>query len=419
MRSLRALPTLASALAAVACAQTPLATNHQPPVVLHKGDRLAVIGDSITEQKLYSRFIEEYLTLCRPDLGVEVRQLGWSGETATGFANRMQQDCLQFRPTVATTCYGMNDHGYRKYEKSIGDLYRTKMSQILDAFAKAGVRVVVGSPGIVGKKPGWVKGGGSIEDMNDGLAHLHNIGLELAMKRKLGFAEVYQAMVTLRDKAKAVYGDKLEASGADGVHPGAAGHLAMAYAFLKALGMGQTDLARYTIDLSTKTFTATAGHRLTGRDGDTYKIRSTQYPFVLRDDNNPTNSSLAAARFIPWNQDLNRFILVVTGGHAARYKVTWGSQSKTYARATLARGINLAAEFPTNPFSDAFNTCGKAIGEKQAYETKQIKSIFRQPDFKTNEAAVVKRTEITREAYIERVQSLRVPVEHTLKVTPA
>src|SRR5438132_350234 len=47
--------------------------------VLQKHDRLAICGDSITEQKMYSRIIEDYLTVCVPDLGVTVRQYGWSG----------------------------------------------------------------------------------------------------------------------------------------------------------------------------------------------------------------------------------------------------------------------------------------------------------------------------------------------------
>lgn len=405
-------------ISALGLAQTPLAANHQPPVSLKVGDRLAVIGDSITEQRLYSRMIEEYLTLCRPDLQVEVRQLGWSGETASGFVNRMQQDCLQFKPTVATTCYGMNDHGYRKFEQPIGDLYRNKMSVILDAFQKAGMRVVVGSPGIVGKTPSWVRGAGNVDDMNDGLVHLHNIGLELARKRGLGFATVFEDMVALRDKSKAVYGDKLEAAGSDGVHPGWAGHLAMAHAFLKALGMGQSDLARIAIDLSAKTVSCTSGHVVRSHDGNTFSFRSTQYPFFLQSDANPTNSATAAARFIPWNQDLSRFMLVVKGGKATKYTVAWGSQSKKFTKDALAKGINLTVEFPTNPFSFAFGQCSQAIADKQAYETKQIKDIFRRPDFKSNEAAVVQQTEMRRAAFIERVQSLRVPVDHTITITP-
>ena len=47
---------------------------------LKEGDRLAICGDSITEQKMYSRIMETYLTVCAPELNVSVRQYGWSGE---------------------------------------------------------------------------------------------------------------------------------------------------------------------------------------------------------------------------------------------------------------------------------------------------------------------------------------------------
>src|SRR4051812_6869341 len=46
-------------------------------LVLKNGDRLAICGDSITEQKMYSRLMETYLTVCVPDLGITVRQYGW------------------------------------------------------------------------------------------------------------------------------------------------------------------------------------------------------------------------------------------------------------------------------------------------------------------------------------------------------
>src|SRR5689334_14309679 len=51
---------------------------------LKKGDRLAICGDSITEQKMYSRMMETYLTVCMPEYDITVRQYGWSGERAGG-----------------------------------------------------------------------------------------------------------------------------------------------------------------------------------------------------------------------------------------------------------------------------------------------------------------------------------------------
>jgi len=107
-------------------------------LLLKKGDRLAICGDSITEQKMYSRIMEDYPTMCVPELQIEVRQYGWSGERAPGFLARMTNDCLRFKPTVATTCYGMNDHEYKPYEERIGNTYRENSIAIVEAFKANG-----------------------------------------------------------------------------------------------------------------------------------------------------------------------------------------------------------------------------------------------------------------------------------------
>src|SRR5438045_6221503 len=151
----------------------PLKSPQAPGLILKQDDRLAICGDSITEQKMYSRLMEDYLTVCVPELGVTVRQYGWSGERAPGFLARMTNDCLRFHPTVVTTCYGMNDHEYRPYEERIGKTYREKSAEIVESFKANGARVVQGSPGCVGKMPGWVKSAsGTVEDLNLNLCNL-------------------------------------------------------------------------------------------------------------------------------------------------------------------------------------------------------------------------------------------------------
>src|SRR5215510_10544063 len=102
----------------------PLPAPKPARLLLKTDDRLAICGDSITEQRKYSRIMEDYLTVCVPELHVTVRQYGWSGERAPGFLARMTNDCLRFKPTIATTCYGMKDHEYRSYEERIGRAYQ-------------------------------------------------------------------------------------------------------------------------------------------------------------------------------------------------------------------------------------------------------------------------------------------------------
>src|SRR5262252_9123624 len=112
----------------------PLKAPEPQGLLLKQHDRLAICGDSITEQKMYSRLMEDYLTVCVPEMDVTVRQYGWSGERAPGFLGRMTNDCLRFKPTVATTCYGMNDHEYRTYEDRIVQTYRRNEAAIDEAF---------------------------------------------------------------------------------------------------------------------------------------------------------------------------------------------------------------------------------------------------------------------------------------------
>ena len=67
---------------------------------------------------------------------------------------------------------------------------------------------------------------------------------------------------------------------------------------------------------------------------------------------------------VPLNEILNRLMLVVKNGTAARYQVAWGDDSKTFTAEQLAQGINLAAEFPANPFTPPLpkwmRRCGQA-----------------------------------------------------------
>src|ERR1019366_8360902 len=144
----------------------PLPAPQPSGLVLKRGDRLAICGDSITEQKKYSRLMEDYLTMCVPQLDVSVRQFGWGGETAPQFLARMTNDCLRFNPSIATTSYGMNDHHYKPYEDSIGQDYRSNSIAVVKAFKAEGARVIVGSPGSIGRIPWWESGKYQVDDLN-------------------------------------------------------------------------------------------------------------------------------------------------------------------------------------------------------------------------------------------------------------
>ena len=186
---------------------------------------------------MYSRIIETYLTVCVPELKITARQFGWSGETAEGFRLRMTNDCLRFQPTVATLCYGMNDHGYGPYTGPHGEWYSNNYAAIASALTVSGARVVLGSPGCVGKVPPWAPDTNlPVEILNLNLCRLRNLDIEIAAQEKINFADVFWPMFQAGFAAHQKYGADYAVSGKDGVHPGWAGHVIMAYAFFKAMG---------------------------------------------------------------------------------------------------------------------------------------------------------------------------------------
>ena len=63
---------------------------------LRPGDVVAICGDSITEQGLYSASIEAYLLACQPVSDVRTHPFGLSGETSWEFLNRIESDILPF-----------------------------------------------------------------------------------------------------------------------------------------------------------------------------------------------------------------------------------------------------------------------------------------------------------------------------------
>jgi lysophospholipase L1-like esterase len=347
--------------------------------LVESGDVVAVIGDSITEQKKYSVFIEDYLLMCQPADKLQISQFGWGGETAAGFQKRMKNDTLRFKPTLITTCFGMNDGGYTALTKERADLYRTSTQQIVDKAKKAGVRtIIIGSPGCVDSD----KFRGNAKIYNKTLGELRDIAREVAEKNGVIFADIHEPMMEAMKKAKEKYGKEYYVGGADGVHPDANGHLVMAYAFLKALGC-DGEIGKITVDLGANKATAADGHKVLSCADGKVEIESARYPFCFSGDPKTTNATTGITEFVPFNEDLNRFTLVVENAPADKYKVTWGKTSKEFSKDELAKGINLAAEFIENPFSDQFEKVDAAVRKQQEYETPLVKSmITKLPDFK-------------------------------------
>jgi lysophospholipase L1-like esterase len=389
------------------------------PLLLKEGDRLAICGDSITEQKMYSLIIETYLTACVPTLKITARQYGWGGETAEGFLNRMKQDCLTFKPTIATLSYGMNDHAYAPFDQKRATWYTERYTAVVKTFTDAGVRVVLGSAGSIGKGkiPPWVRNKAiTNEDMNLTLCAFRDIDIGIAAQQGVRFADVFWPMFTAGFTSQKLYGEGYNLNGGDGVHPGWAGHVVMAYCYLKALGLDGA-IGTISVDLKANHATGSDGHVIDGCENGTISVTSSRYPYCVDDEPANRDSAVRSGMtLVPFAKDLNRLMLVATNAPAASYEVTWGQQSKTYTAEQLAAGVNLAEDFLVNPFSAAFKQVLTAVAAKQRYETKQVKEVFHGKEGKADFAKAVERTEAERAPLEAAIGAALVPVRHQIRI---
>lgn len=392
-------------------------------LLLKKGDRMIMAGDSITEQQIYTRDVELYLSACTPQLDLWMMQIGKGGEEAPAFLDRMDRDLLPFKPNVMTLCYGMNDGKYIAFRGDLAEVYKTYLTAVIKKAQGAGMVPVLGSPGAVDSVHFKIC---APAVYNDTLQKLGGIGRQIAQENGLVFANVHEAMMAAMAPAKGAFGPAYSLAGTDGIHPSENGHLVMAYAFLKALGLdGQ--LATFTLDMKGSA-RASDGHRILSCKDGRVEIESTRYPFCFGGSTTSPDGTISILPFVPFNHDLNNFRLQVKNLSGSRAAVTWGATTKRFTRQQLETGINLAAEFIDNPFQDAFARVGQAVAQKQRFEMLMLRQFFpslekvRQESSYAETATIIGMLQerlIVQQAELEkRVKASVIPVKHTILVTP-
>ena len=373
------------------------------------GDRVVVMGDSITEQHLYSNYLEGWTLTRFPSWKITFRNVGIGGDSSRGGNRRFARDVVEYKPTALTVDFGMNDGGYRAFDQSLFNNYMGGLAGIAKQAKEAKLRVAWITPSPVEKK----EDGPAIEGYNRTLEKFSEGVKRVAAENGGLFVDQFHPCVAVEDKARAAKPSN-RMGGGDAVHFGPPGQAAMASAILKGMRF-PTLVAAVEIDASGNV-----------RKSDNCKVTeiaatSGGIKFTQLDQALPffPNEAAAILAWSPILEDMNQYTLKVTGLVEGKYDVALGGKTVTQlTNVQLAGGVNLAgAVLKAGPVADQVQAIWNAIKEKNRFNHDKI---YRGLILKnsTDKAKIESlRAEVAKKD--AEIQKLRVITPHTVEIIRA
>jgi lysophospholipase L1-like esterase len=312
---------------------------------LKNGDRVVFYGDSITAQRLYTRFAEEFIVSRYPELHISFYNAGVSGDTVDGgysgnMETRLKRDVLPFHPTVVTIMLGMNDGRYTTdYEKSF-EAYSAGYRKLISALRREipGVRLFFICPSPYDE----IAHKALIPGYNTVLLRYGQFLVALGREQHIPVIDLNEP---LTDAIRAGMGINPAMAGTllpGLIHPSPAGQWIMAAALAKGWN---ADLLVSSVTIDGKDATVSGEARTTVSDlhdasGDiswSQLDQAVPLPLVLED---PTTQFLfKVSELASWDQQTLR----VTGLTAPRYELFIdGKRVAGFTREELNAGVNLA-----------------------------------------------------------------------------
>ncbi len=330
------------------------------------GDTIVVIGDSITEQHLYSNYLEMWTVTRFPNWKLTFRNTGIGGDTSPGGNGRFERDVVRYKPTAMTVDFGMNDGGYGGFDEKRFSNYMKGLQGMADQAKKANIRVawVTPQPLDTGEQ-----GSTALTAYNQTLEKFSDGVKEIAKKNDGLFVDQFHPYLAVLDKARGAASKYDRITGGDAVHPGPAGQALMAASILKGLNF-PTLVAAVEIDAATMKATG-KNCKVTG-----VAVKDGGVAFEQLDEALPFFPPEAAAilKWSPLLEELNDYRLTVKGLAEGNYAVLLGgTKVAEYKSADLAKGVNLAAPaLKEGPIADQVKAVKLAVETKNGYHHDRI-----------------------------------------------
>jgi len=353
-------PLVAPLVALATSLLTGLPRAHAEDFFFRDGDRVVMIGDSITEQHLYSNYVEMWTVTRFPHWKLTFRNVGIGGDRSPGGNARFARDVLIHEPTAMTVDFGMNDGGYREFTEETFKPYMDGLQGMADQARAAKIRVAWVTPQPLDddqQGPTALTGYNvTLEKFSAGVksAAEHNGGL---------FVDQFHPYLDVLDLARSRQNPYRRITDGDAVHPGPPGQALMAASILQGLGFPAL-VSSVDIDLGENTPVLRVENcqvgELTASNGSLRFTRHDQaLPFFPED----------AASILEWKpllESMNHYSLKVSGLAAGRYEIKIdGVRVAERSSEELAAGTNLAADvLKAGPIADQVRSIREAIENK-------------------------------------------------------
>ncbi|HVX14043.1 MAG TPA: SGNH/GDSL hydrolase family protein [Pirellulales bacterium] len=389
------------------------------------GDRVVIIGDSITEQHLYSNYVEMWTVSRFPKWNITFRNVGIGGDRSTGGNHRFQRDVLFHQPTAMTVDFGMNDGNYRAFDDPGFKTYMGGLQGMADQAKAAKIRVAWITPSPVEKAEQGRAGEGYNETLEK-----YSAGVEQIAKTNQGtFVDQFHPFVAAIDNAREA-DPKNRIGGGDPVHPGGPGQAIMAWAILKGLEFPKL-VSQVEVDAGQPKVVASEKCRigeLAAKDGGVVFQRMDEaLPFF------PAEAE-SINQWVPVRDELNHYGLKVTGLKPGKYDVRLnGTKIADYTAEELAGGVNLTKPaLAGGPVAEQVNAVWNAVKAKnQYYHDRVFRGIVltQVPEYLINKLGAPEIEAIKQSAITERmakmpeldaaVRQALEPRSHQVEVVPA
>jgi lysophospholipase L1-like esterase len=208
--------------------------GHAQNIVVKTGEKIAFLGDSITQQGAsspvgYVRLVIKGLEV--NDVKADAITAGISGHKSNDMLARLDRDVISKKPDWMTLSCGVNDVWHGQRGVSLED-YKTNITKIVDTAQAAGIKVVLLTSTMISENQ-------SAEN-NQKLIPYNDFLKTLAAEKKLPLADLNAAMQA-EIAATAHKGNLLTT---DGVHMNAQGNIMMAKGVLRTLGLNDAQLQK-------------------------------------------------------------------------------------------------------------------------------------------------------------------------------